>query len=45
LALVRQKNNEEARAGTLAQWWAARRVGGLQAREPREPRGSTTRRT
>jgi len=38
-----QQNNEEARAGTLAQWWAARRVGGgLQAREPR---GSTTRRS
>ena len=38
-----RQNSDEARAGTLAQWWAARRVGGgLQAREPR---GSTTRRT
>jgi CDP-diacylglycerol--glycerol-3-phosphate 3-phosphatidyltransferase len=38
-----RQSSDEARAGTLAQWWAARRVGGgLQARERR---GSTTRRT
>jgi CDP-diacylglycerol--glycerol-3-phosphate 3-phosphatidyltransferase len=37
----RQQNNDEARAGTLAQWWAARRP----RLEARERRGSTTPRT
>jgi CDP-diacylglycerol--glycerol-3-phosphate 3-phosphatidyltransferase len=36
-----RRNNDEARAGTLAQWWAARRP----RLEAREPRGSSTRRT